>query len=115
MTSFPQSPSLIYLIIKGVKVFVPFGDIIRLESDRNYTVFILVDGRQLLASKTLGSFEKLLPSSFLRVHRSHLVNTDCISHLDRVRHSCILKDGQAVKVSNKHFKQIHAAFLDTSF
>ncbi|WP_409034106.1 LytR/AlgR family response regulator transcription factor [Runella sp.] len=115
MASFPQSPSLIYLIIKGVKVFVPFGDIIRLESDRNYTVFFLADGRQMLASKTLGSFEKILPSNFLRVHRSHLINLDCIRQLDKVCHSCILKDGQAIKVSNKHFKQIHAAFLDTSF
>jgi two-component system LytT family response regulator len=115
MTSFPQSPSFIYLVIKGVKVFVSFGDIIRLESDRNYTLIFLADGRQVLASKTLGSFGKLLPSSFLRVHRSHLVNLDCISHLDRVGYRCILKDGQTVKVSHQHFKKVKSVLSISLF
>lgn len=89
-----------------------FTQLVRLQSDRNYTLIFLADGRQFLVSKTLGSFTKKLPSSFLRVHRSHLVNLDCISHLDRVRHSCILKDGQAIKISNKHFKQVKDTLFD---
>jgi two-component system LytT family response regulator len=115
MTSFPQSPSLIYLVIKGVKVFVSFGDIIRLQSDRNYTLIFLADGRQVLASKTLGSFEKRLPNSFLRVHRSHIVNVDAISHLDRVGYRCILKDGQTVKISHQHFKKVKSVLSISLF
>lgn len=89
-----------------------FTQLVRLQSDRNYTLIFLADGRQLLSSKTLGSFEKRLPNSFLRVHRSHIVNVDAISHLDRVGHNCILKDGQAIKVSHQHFKKVKNRLFD---
>lgn len=88
-----------------------FTQLVRLQSDRNYTLIFLADGRQFLASKTLGSFTKKLPSSFLRVHRSHLVNLDCIRHFDQVRHCCILKDGQVIKVSDKNFKKVKDEFF----
>lgn len=89
-----------------------FTQLVRLQSDRNYTLIFLADGRQLLASKTLGSFVKKLPSSFLRVHRSHIVNLEAISYLDRVHHNCVLKNGQAIKVSHQHFKKVKDTLLD---
>jgi two-component system, LytTR family, response regulator len=108
MTPLLQNPlnTTLYLRLYNHTEALPFTQLVRLQSDRNYTLIFLADGRQLLASKNLGLFAKKLPNSFLRVHRSHLVNLDCISHLDRVRHSCILKDGQAIKVSNKHYKKV---------
>jgi two-component system LytT family response regulator len=114
MNTLLQNPprTALYLRLYSHTEALPFTQLVRLQSDRNYTLIFLADGRQLLASKTLGSFEKKLPSSFLRVHRSHLINLDCISHLDRVRHSCILKDGQSIRVSNKHFKQVKDTLID---
>jgi two-component system LytT family response regulator len=52
-------------------------DIIRCESDGNYTTFILNDGRKLLATKILKEFDEMLvPYNFFRAHQSHLINID---------------------------------------
>lgn len=117
MNTFLQNPprTALYLRLYSHTEALPVTQLVRLQSDRNYTLIFLADGRRLLASKTLGSFEKLLPGSFLRVHRSHLVNLDYISHLDRVGYRCILKDGQTIKVSGRHFKQVRTALFDAVF
>lgn len=76
-------------------------DIVRGESDRNYTWFHLKNGEKLLSSYTLGSYEDFLAESeFIRVHRSHIVN---------VRHvrSCnaeglvTLSDGTQIEASRR--------------
>jgi len=52
-------------------------DIIRCESDGNYTRFILNDGRKLLATKILKEFDEMLQGyGFFRAHQSHLINID---------------------------------------
>lgn len=52
-------------------------DIVRCESDGNYTTFILNDGRKLLATRILKEFDEMLqPYNFFRVHQSHLINID---------------------------------------
>jgi two-component system LytT family response regulator len=52
-------------------------DIVRCESDGNYTTFILSDGRKLLATRILKEFDEMLqPYNFFRVHQSHLINID---------------------------------------
>lgn len=63
---------------------VKVADIIRCESDHNYTEFYLTDGRKLLVSKTLKDFETMLDGyGFFRTHQSHLVNLNCIARFDR--------------------------------
>ncbi len=55
--------------------FVNIDDIIRCESDNNYTFFYLTDNKKVLVSKTIKEYEELLKNSgFLRVHQSHLIN-----------------------------------------
>jgi two-component system LytT family response regulator len=50
-------------------------DIIRLESDSNYTRIFLVNGQKYYVAKTLKDFEVLLaPKGFIRAHHSHIVN-----------------------------------------
>ena len=52
-------------------------DIIRCESEGNYTRFVLSDGRKLLATKILKEFDEMLQHyNFFRVHQSHLINVD---------------------------------------
>ena len=58
---------------------VRIADIIRCESDVNYTRFYLQNGEKVLVTRTLKEYDELLSDSgFLRVHQSHLVNTDFI-------------------------------------
>ncbi len=56
-------------------VFVPIKDIIRCESDANYTQFFILNEKPLVISKTLKEFEDMLEThDFVRVHHSHLIN-----------------------------------------
>lgn len=58
----------------GVR-FVAIDQIVRCESDGNYTLIYLKDKTKILSSKTLGDYETMfVPNDFFRVHRSHLVN-----------------------------------------
>lgn len=59
--------------------FLEIENIIRCEADINYTIIYTMDGRKIVVSKTLKSFEALLVNChFFRVHNSHLIN---LNHL----------------------------------
>lgn len=56
---------------------VEVKDIIRLESEDNYSYFYLVDGRRLIVSNRLKMYEALLVEyGFFRIHQSHLINME---------------------------------------
>lgn len=54
---------------------VSVHDIIRCESQRNYTLFYLNGNKQILVTRTLKEFDDMLSDmNFIRVHHSHLIN-----------------------------------------
>lgn len=56
-------------------VFLEVSDIIRCESDINYTNIFLKEKKKITVAKTLKEFEELLTEyNFFRVHNSHLIN-----------------------------------------
>jgi len=75
-------------------------EIIRLEAMGNYTTFHTSDGQKVLVTKTMKEFEKLLPTKFIRVHQSHLVNKLHISAYIKTEGGYLkMKDGTDVPVS----------------
>ncbi|MDR2982378.1 MAG: LytTR family transcriptional regulator [Puniceicoccales bacterium] len=61
---------------------LPFQDILRIQSDRNYTKVVMSDGKIYTELRSLAEWLKILPPGiFARVHRSHLIN---IAHAVRV-------------------------------
>lgn len=76
-------------------------DIIRCESSGNYTTFYFTDGQQLLVTKTLKEFEKMLDAQgFIRVHQSHLVNVNQIKEYIKTEGGyLVMKNGDNVSVS----------------
>jgi len=59
--------------------FVSPGQIIRIESDSNYSMFYLEDGRKVMVCKPLKEYSDLLSDKgFFRSHQSHLVNLSYI-------------------------------------
>lgn len=53
------------------------NDIIRCESNRNYTFIYMANKNKLIVSKTLMDFEDVLTKyHFLRIHKSHLINVN---------------------------------------
>ncbi|UTW64284.1 response regulator transcription factor [bacterium SCSIO 12741] len=84
-------------------IFVKISDIIRCESDGNYTRIFLKTGKKILASKTLGEYESLLENEyFYRVHRSHLINLQHIKkYLKGEGGYVVMSDDSKVDVSRR--------------
>ncbi len=76
-------------------------DIIRCESDRNYTFIFLMDGRKILVSRTIKEYDEMLSDyNFFRIHQSHLINLKYLKNYTRGRGGYVeLTDGSTLDVS----------------
>jgi two-component system LytT family response regulator len=76
-------------------------DIVRCESDGNYTYFFTIDKKKILVSTTIKEYEEMLSSfNFFRTHQSHLVNTNFIERFDKKDGGhVIMKDNSSIPVS----------------
>lgn len=76
-------------------------DIIRCESDRNYTFIFLMDGRKILVSRTIKEYDEMLTDyNFFRIHQSHLINLKYLKNYTRGRGGYVeLSDGTNIDVS----------------
>jgi two-component system LytT family response regulator len=91
-------------------LFVPISEIVRCESDRNYTNFHLLGARPVLVSKNLGEFEEILTEyNFFRVHNSHLVNLTHVRRYLRTEGGQLeLADGSIIDVSRRRKDELLA-------
>ncbi len=82
---------------------LPVIDILRCQSDINYTTIFLKDRQKLVVAKTLKEFEEMLSAyNFFRVHNSHLVNLAYIKSYNRGKGgSVVLIDGTELEVSTR--------------
>lgn len=62
---------------QGLK-FIKVDEIIYLEASVNYTKFHCNNGIKYTVSKTLKDFEDMLPSDFLRIHNSYIINKNYV-------------------------------------
>jgi two-component system LytT family response regulator len=95
------SPKKIALPVGDGYEMVAHTNIVRCESDSNYTTIYLSDKRKITLSKTLKEVEGILShSSFYRVHHSHLINMDHISKFYKTDGGYILmSDGAQINIS----------------
>lgn len=80
---------------------VKLNEIIRCESEKNYTHFFTVDNEKITVAKTLKEFNELLADfNFFRVHQSHLINLDHVKRFEKQNGgSLIMDDDSEVPVS----------------
>lgn len=80
---------------------VPLQNIIRCESESNYTTIYLQDKRKVTLSKTLKDIEDLLSyPPFYRIHNSHIVNIDFIQKIFKTDGGyVIMSDGAHINIS----------------
>lgn len=97
----PQQKRRLVLKTQESVHVVDLDQIIRCESDRNYTSFYLTEGRKILVSKTLKEFETLLIGyNFIRVQQSHLINLDFVDRYNKGNGgSVVMRDGSEVPLS----------------
>ncbi len=103
------------LVLKNLETIhlVAIKDIIYIQSDNNYSTFFVADGKKIVVSKTLKSFEeKLKGSHFLRVHQSYLVNLDHVQSVNKKADSISLSGAVSLPISQSK-KKILFHYLDT--
>jgi len=84
--------------------YLNIDDILYLKADNNTTDFYMSDGRLIGAYKTLKVFENSLPQTFLRIHKSYIINKNCISRIHYGKSICI--------INNKHKIPFTKTFKD---
>ena len=85
-------------------IFINLSDIIRCDSDGNYTFFILTNGKKIIASRTLGEYEQMFADdNFFRIHRSHLINLEHVKkYIKGEGGYVIMTDNSQVEVSRRN-------------
>ncbi|MBL4703754.1 MAG: response regulator transcription factor [Flavobacteriales bacterium] len=79
------------------------NQIVRCQSDGNYTLFYLDEKTSFLSSKTLKEYSDLLETcGFLRIHRSHIINLDHVKRYVKGKGGeVVMADGAIVPVSRE--------------
>lgn len=93
----------------GIKMILK--EIVKIEGDRNYSIFHLAKGKTKISSKTLGHFENILEGKgFFRCHRSFIIN---YRHIVRMqKESFLLKDTSEIPISRRRKRETKAWFID---
>ena len=101
-------PSKLAIPTRDGLEFIEPSNIIRVEGDRSYSNIFLTNNRKMMVSKTLGDFEELLDSNtFLRVHKSHLINLAHIRKYSRAEGGYLeMTDGSNVAISRTKREEI---------
>ncbi|MBL0054380.1 MAG: response regulator transcription factor [Bacteroidetes bacterium] len=83
--------------------FLNVSDIIRCQSDVNYTHIYLKDKQKLTVAKTLKEFEEMLVEyNFFRVHNSNLINLSHIKNYVKGKGGYVVMiDGAEIEVSTR--------------
>jgi len=104
----PRSEKKVVLKTSESIHLVKITDILRCESDSNYTRFFFTSGKSLIVAKTLKEYDEILnPLGFIRVHQSHLINFDFIERYDKADGgSIMMADGKRIPVSFRKKEQL---------
>lgn len=95
---------------KSESFYLKPEEILYCESENNYTTIHLLNGKSILLSKTIKSIDETLQSlgTFLRVHRSYIVNLDFVEKFNSFESTLLLRNNVSIDVSERKRKE----FLD---
>lgn len=92
----------------GIHLF-EVSDIIRCESEDNYTKFYIKNNKPILISKTLKEYEELLTEhGFERIHQSHLINLAYLkSYIKKDGGYVVMSDNSNLPISQRKKERLH--------
>jgi two-component system, LytTR family, response regulator len=110
----PDAPRKLVLNTSNNIYVVDIDNIIRCESDQNYTKIYFKDRDMVLVSKTLKEFDLMLSErGFYRVHQSHLINLSFIDYYEKgLGGTLILKNRIRIPVSSRRKEKFLKLFDD---
>lgn len=111
-----SNPASLQLESGGRTDYVRTDEISRIQAAGDYVELHYEDGRCVLYTITLARLESQLPPTFLRVHRSHIVNTAHVLTLEREPGGggrLALKTGADIPVSRRILPRVRTALSET--
>lgn len=101
----------IAVFIDGCIRIIPFEIIEFVEASSNYCYLHLIDGSKILLTKTLKSILEGLNNSFLKIHKSYIVNLEHI-HLYKIKENQVqMASSKIVKVSRSNKANLRAILM----
>lgn len=95
----PEKRQVILPTMEGFEV-IKMEEIIRLQGNGNFTDIFLKDGSKKMACRFLKHYTEILPFPFIRVHKSHIINIQCVkSYHKSLGGYVILNDKTEIDIS----------------
>ncbi|AEE20383.1 LytR/AlgR family response regulator transcription factor [Dokdonia sp. 4H-3-7-5] len=82
---------------------VLFQDMLYIESDSEYVNYHFEDGKKIMANQSLSKLLNELPSQFIRVHRSYIVNKNKVTSL---KGRSLMLSNTEIPVSDSYFEAV---------
>lgn len=107
-----KSHKKIALPIGNMLEFFDVDEIVRVESDSNYSHIFLANQKKITLSKTLKDVEENIKGEpFFRVHQSHLINTNHIDKAVKGENAyVVMKDGTTITISRNRKEEFFELF-----
>src|SRR6187402_393375 len=78
----PEKQQVILPTLEGFEV-VKMEEIVRLRGNGNFTDLYLHNGSKKMACRFLKHFSEILSLPFIRVHKSHIINLNCVKSYNK--------------------------------
>jgi two-component system, LytTR family, response regulator len=110
--NFDQSMRISVNVKRQVKMFM-ISQILYCEASRNYTIIHLMDGSQYMTAKSLGCVRDMLNHhGFCQIHKSMVVNLQCISSVSREeKPSITLANNKVLMVARRKKQELLKALI----
>jgi DNA-binding LytR/AlgR family response regulator len=97
------------------KIRIRKNDIVMMEGHSNYTLFYLENGKQKMFARTLGHFqEQLSNDSFIRCHRTFLINPNFITGYNKEENKFFMQNNLEASISKRRKRNIMSFFKNNS-
>ena len=97
---------------KSLRVFIPYGKILYMQSYKGYVSILTTGDKEHRILAKLDSVQETLgDDTFLRIHKSTLVNRNHIVSVDRSHKSCLMSNGDTVYISKAYYKAAAESLL----
>ncbi len=106
----PEKQQVILPTLEGFEV-VKMEDIVRLQGNGNFTDIYLKDKSKKMVCRFLKHFSEILPYPFIRVHKSHIINFNCVKSYHKNSGGYVtLDDGTEIEISSSYKEEFLRMF-----
>ncbi len=94
---------------QGQYEHIPVNEILWAEANGSYCRIYATNNRKLMLSFPLSRIQKVLPEqTFIRIHRSYLVN---INHIRAIVGNCVIVERACLRIGREYRKQVLDRFI----